>query len=254
MIQIIQFPCLNDNYGFILYDDASQNAVCIDTPDATEIIKQAKQAGLKISQIWNTHWHKDHAGGNELISQEFGAVIMGPKEVETHGFPLDKCLKAGDEFIFEGIKVKIIDLSGHTLGQIGFWLESENILFVGDALFVLGCGRLFEGDAKLAYTNLAQLKKLSPETMVYCAHEYSLANAKFCASLNLSNPALKLRIAEIEKLRTHNIPTVPTNLQIELQTNPYLLADYDNLKKDLGVEFEHDYEIYGHIRKLKDVF
>ncbi len=254
MIKIIQFPCLKDNYGFILYNDASQNAVCIDTPDANEIIKHAKENGLKISQVWNTHWHKDHAGGNLDIKNEFNAQIIGPKEVETHGFPLDKVLKTGDVFDFEGIKIEIIDLSGHTMGQIGYLIEQENILFVGDALFVLGCGRLFEGDAKLAYENLARLKKLSPQTKIYCAHEYSLANAQFCNSLNLSNNLLHKRIDEIKQMRDKNLPTVPTSLEIEFATNPFLLADYESLKKELNINFKEDYEVFAHIRELKNKF
>lgn len=254
MIEIIQFPCLNDNYGFILYDNISHKTVCIDTPSGDEIIKQAKSRGLEIDEIWNTHWHPDHAGFNKQICDEFGAIVIGPNEVQTHGFLLHKTIMPNDEFEFGGTKIKIIDLSGHTLGQIGYYIESQNIFFVGDALFVLGCGRLFEGDAKLAFDNLENLKKFPKETTIYCAHEYSLANAKFCASLNLSNQKLLARIKQIEDLRAKNIPTVPTNLQIEMETNPFLLADYENLKIDLGLQDLNQNEVFAHIRKAKDNF
>lgn len=254
MIDIYQFKCLNDNYGFLLKDIETNEVISIDSPDAEEIIKNANEHGFKISAVWNTHWHKDHAGGNQQIYDEMGAKCVGPHEVASHGFLLHQTVKAGDEISFGKHKAKIIDLSGHTLGQIGYWFYEEKLLFVGDALFVLGCGRLFEGDAKMAYTNLSALFDLDDETKIYCAHEYSKANAIFCESLNLSNPKLKERIEEINNLSEHNIPTVPTYLGIEKNTNPFLLADKENLIKELGLEGKEDFEVFAHIRKLKDNF
>lgn len=254
MIEVLQFPCLRDNYGYILRNSQTGKCVCIDTPDANAIIEIALKNNLSIHEIWNTHWHADHAGGNEKIHKEFGAICIGPQEVSSHGFLNHKVLKGGDDFDFDGVKVEIIDLSGHTKGQIGYYLPSQELVFVGDALFVLGCGRLFEGTAEMAHNALNRLSQLPPETLVYCAHEYSLANAQFCASLNLSNNKLKSRISEIESLRSQNLPTVPTQIGIELETNPFLLADFNSLSIELGMNNKTKLEVFTHIRKLKDNF
>jgi hydroxyacylglutathione hydrolase len=254
MLQVLQFKCLNDNYGFLIKEMNTNKALCVDTPDAAEIISYAHKNNLVISEVWNTHWHADHAGGNQAIKDEFGAILKGPEEVVKHGFPLDEIITPESEISFGGQKAKILNLGGHTLGQIGYYFADSKMVFVGDAIFVLGCGRLFEGDARLAWGGLENLKKLPPETLVYCAHEYSAANAKFCASLGLSNPDLKARIEEIETLSAQKIPTVPTTIATELKTNPFLLADYENLKSELGQEGKEDFEIYGYIRGLKDKF
>ncbi len=254
MLQILQFKCLKDNYGFLIKDLNTNKALCIDTPDSGEIMAFAAKNNLIISEVWNTHWHADHAGGNQEIKDASGAILKGPEEVVKHGFPLDEVVAPGGTLSFGGHDVKILNLGGHTLGQIGYYFIDLGFVFVGDALFVLGCGRLFEGDAKLAWSGLENLKKLPEETLVYCAHEYSAANARFCESLGLSNAELKERITDIDDLTQKSIPTVPTTIGTELKTNPFLLADYENLKSELGQAGKQDYEIYGYIRGLKDRF
>lgn len=253
-MNIIQFPCLNDNYGYLINDTKSAKTICIDTPDAKKIIEVAKENNLKIDEVWNTHWHPDHAGGNQQIHDEFGAICIGPEEVSKHGFLLHKIVKSGEKIMFGENEASIIDLSGHTLGQIGFHFKDDKKIFVGDALFVLGCGRLFEGDAQLAYKNLSQFNQMDDENLIYCAHEYSLANAIFCESLKLTNSKLAARIEEIKQLRKNNIPTVPTLLGIEKQTNPYLLPDFENLVKELGQEGKDKTAVFAFIRKTKDKF
>lgn len=254
MIEVLQFPCLKDNYGYILRNSQTGKCVCIDTPDSNEIVRFCESNSLVISQIWNTHWHPDHAGGNEKLIAKYGANALGPNEVETHGFPIHNALAAGDRIDFDGVEVEIIDLSGHTSGQIGYYIPSAKIVFVGDALFVLGCGRLFEGTAQMAHDTLNRLSKLPADTFVYCAHEYSLANAVFCESLNLSNQKLKDRILEIKDMRSKSLPTVPTKIAIELETNPFLLADFENLSAEIGMVGKPKSELFAHIRKLKDDF
>jgi hydroxyacylglutathione hydrolase len=251
-MKIIQFECLNDNYGFILNDALSGKTICIDTPDSKKIIETAKNNNLVIDEVWNTHWHKDHTGGNLEIAREFGAKCFGPKEVLAHGFHLDEIIDANTKLQFGENSVEIIDLSGHTLGQIGYYFKSQKVAFVGDALFVLGCGRLFEGDASMAYNSLSRLMELDHETAIYCAHEYSQANAKFCQSLGLSNVKLAQRIAQINELRAQNKPTIPTNLALELETNPFLMADFENLAVELGQNGKSRQEIFAYLRKAKD--
>ncbi len=254
MIEVFQFPCLKDNYGFILKNSQTGNCLCIDTPDADAIINFADQNSLKISHIFNTHWHPDHAGGNQKVADYFGAQCYGPCEIASHGMLNHVELLAGQTLDFDGVKIETMELSGHTFSQIGYYLPDEKIVFVGDALFVLGCGRLFEGTPIMAYAAMLRLHDLPPDVLVYCAHEYSLANAKFCASLNLSNRKLAKRIVEIENLRAQNLPTVPTNIGIEKATNPFMLADLENLKRDLNLHGLSNVDIFAHIRKLKDNF
>jgi hydroxyacylglutathione hydrolase len=254
MLDIHQIPCLSDNYGYLIQDKASKKVACIDTPDADAIIKFAKNLNIGIDEVWNTHWHPDHAGGNAKIKAEFGAIILAPQEVAGHGFTSDKIISPYSEIVLGESNAKIIDLSGHTLGHIGFVFESEKCAFVGDALFVLGCGRLFEGDGAMAWAGLSKLMMFDDDLDIYCAHEYSAANAKFCQSLNLSNQALKSRIDEIFELTAKSLPTVPMKLGDERRTNPLLLADKANLLIELDLIGASDVEAFTKIRKMKDEF
>lgn len=254
MLQVYQFECLQDNYGYIVLDEATQTCASIDSPDAEAIIAKAKSLGLTINQVWNTHWHPDHAGGNAKLKEEFGAKIFAPAEVQTHGFIIDEIIRPGGTINLGALKAEIIDVSGHTMGHIAFNFASEKVAFVGDSLFALGCGRLFEGKPDQAHKSLLRLLELPDETLVYCAHEYTLANAIFCESLCLSNYELSKRIDEIKSLRKQGQPTIPTSIGLERKTNPFLLADSDNLKREMGVFGKSDSEIFALIRKMKDEF
>lgn len=254
MLDIHQIPCLSDNYGYLIQDKASGKVASIDTPDADALIAAANALGFKIDEIWNTHWHPDHAGGNAKIKAHFGAVIYAPKEVSGHGFASDKIILPDGEISLGESRAKIIDLSGHTLGHVGFIFEQEKSAFVGDALFVLGCGRLFEGDGNMAWAGLERLMEFDGDMDIHCAHEYSAANAKFCQSLNLGHQELTVRIQEIFDLTAKSIPTVPSKLSIEKQTNPFLLAGKANLLAKLGLEGASDAEAFTKIRKMKDEF
>ncbi|MEK7660652.1 MAG: hydroxyacylglutathione hydrolase [Pseudomonadota bacterium] len=254
MLDIHQIPCLSDNYGYLIEDKASGKVASIDTPDADAIIAAAKARDLRIDQIWNTHWHPDHAGGNAKIKAEFGSVIYAPKEVSGHGFACDEIIFPDSEISLGESHAKIIDVSGHTLGHIAFVFAQEKCAFVGDALFVLGCGRLFEGDGNMAWAGLSRLMVFDDDMEIYCAHEYSAANARFCQSLNLSNQALAARVQEIFDLTAKSIPTVPTKLGKEKLTNPFLLADKVNLLSELELIGASDAAAFSKIRKMKDEF
>lgn len=254
MLKVYQFACLQDNYGFLILDEATQMVATIDSPDADEIINKAKSLNLKINQVWNTHWHPDHAGGNTKIKEEFGASIFAPKEVAAHGFACDEIIEPGQSIFLGQSEANVIDVSGHTMGHIAFSFAADKKAFVGDAMFVLGCGRLFEGTATQAFRGLNRLLELPDETKVYCAHEYSLANAKFCESLALSNPDLKGRIAQIKQMRENGLPTVPTTIGEERLSNPFVLADKENLVKELGLLGKSDEEVFAFVRAAKDKF
>ncbi|MDN3645154.1 hydroxyacylglutathione hydrolase [Pontixanthobacter aestiaquae] len=233
MLQIHQFPCLSDNYGYLVHDPASGETTCIDTPDAKEYLKQADAKGWTITHIWNTHWHPDHAGGNEEIKAATGCTVIGPAEVEKIAKP-DVIIKHSDTVSLGEFTGDVIDVSGHTNGHIAIHIAEAGIAFVGDAVFALGCGRMFEGTPEQFWASLERIKALPPETTLYCAHEYTQANAKFALHADPENTALADYAAEIDRKRAENTPTVPMGLARELDTNPFLRADNPALMAKWG--------------------
>lgn len=252
MLQIHQFPCLSDNYGFLVHEPESGATATIDTPDAEEILRQAAAKGWRITDVWNTHWHPDHAGGNARIKAEMGATVTGPAEVERIGAAPDRIVREGDVVKLGNIDARVLDVGGHTLGHIAYVFDGEQTAFVGDALFALGCGRIFEGTAEQMWASLQKIAALPRETTLYCAHEYTQSNARFAVTVDSANDALKARVAEIDQLRAAGKPTVPMQLHIEQATNPFLRAPL--LKRELDMEIAADWEAFAEVRKRKDNF
>jgi hydroxyacylglutathione hydrolase len=217
-----QFPCLSDNYGFLIRDEATGQAACVDTPDADAILRQLDKLGWSLALILNTHWHPDHAGGNAKVKAATGATVVGPAEVEKLS-PVDRIVGDGDFVNLGETRFEVIDTGGHTLGHITYFDAEDQIAFVGDTLFALGCGRLFEGTAEQMWTSLSRLAALPEETAVYCAHEYTASNARFALSVD-DNPLLKIRAEEVFAARERGEPTVPTTIAREKATNPFLRA------------------------------
>jgi hydroxyacylglutathione hydrolase len=249
-LTVHQFPCLEDNYGFLARDEATGLAACIDTPEAGAILKALNALGWKLDLILNTHWHPDHAGGNAEIKAATGAAIVGPAEV-TRISALDREVKGGDVVMLGETRFQVIETGGHTLGHIAYFDAADAITFVGDTLFALGCGRLFEGTPEQMWTSLQRLAALPDETTVYCAHEYTASNARFALSVD-DDPALKARADEIFALRERGEPTVPTSIGLEKATNPFLRAP--KLAERVGAAGEPDYKAFGAVRAAKDVF
>ena len=239
MIEVHQFACLSDNYGFLLHDAASGETACIDTPDAEAYLREAAAKGWRITQIWNTHWHPDHAGGNAAIKaacQEAGGacVITGPAEVERLGTAPDRVIAHGDTVSLGAHSATVIDVGGHTNGHIAYHLPADGIAFVGDALFALGCGRMFEGTAPQFWASLSRLKALPPATTLYCAHEYTASNARFALHADPENDALRVYADDVTDKRARGEWTVPTTLARELAANPFLRADEPALQARWG--------------------
>ncbi|UIP05526.1 hydroxyacylglutathione hydrolase [Erythrobacter sp. SDW2] len=224
MLQIHQFPCLSDNYGYLVHDPASGETAAIDTPDGAEYLRQAQTKGWIITQIWNTHWHPDHAGGNKAIVEATSATIIAPQEVEKIS-AIDRVVAHGDTVALGGFTADVIDVSGHTNGHIAYHLPQAGVAFVGDSVFALGCGRMFEGEPKQFWDSLSRIKALPPETMLYCAHEYTESNARFAVHADPDNEQLRAYAAWVIEMRKTGEPTVPTELGKELATNPFLRAD-----------------------------
>ncbi|ANY20901.1 Hydroxyacylglutathione hydrolase [Tsuneonella dongtanensis] len=251
MLEIHQFACLSDNYGFLVHDPVSEETTCIDTPDADAYLREAAAKGWQITQIWNTHWHPDHAGGNAAIKAATGCTITGPAEVEKIA-PLDRVVKNGDTVTLGDHAAVVIDVSGHTNGHIAYHLADDEIAFVGDSVFALGCGRMFEGEPKQFWDSLSRIKALPPQTMLYCAHEYTQSNAKFALHADPDNLDLQLYVQEIDDRRARREPTVPTKLERELKTNPFLRADREDLRNRWGGGSPH--ETFAKLRAAKDSF
>jgi len=249
-LTVHQFPCLSDNYAFLIRDEASGLAACIDTPEAAAILRELKTLGWKLAFILNTHWHPDHAGGNAEIKSVTGATIVGPKEV-TRISALDREVVGGDRVQLGETDFQVIETGGHTLGHIAYYDAADRIAFVGDTLFALGCGRLFEGTPEQMWTSLQRLAALPDDTRVYCAHEYTASNARFALSVD-DDPALKARADQVFAARERGEWTVPTTIGLEKATNPFLRAPV--LADRVGAGGEPDYKAFAAVRAAKDAF
>ena len=252
MLQIHQFPCLSDNYGFLLHDPASGETACIDTPDADAYLREAAAKGWRITQIWNTHWHPDHAGGNAAIKAATGCTVTAPAVDAPKIAGVERTVKNGDTVALGEWSAEVIDVGGPTMGHIAYHLPAAGIAFVGDSLFALGCGRMFEGTPKQFWASLSRLKALPRDTTLYCAHEYTQANARFALHADPENPALQDYAAEIERKRAAGEPTVPTKLERELAANPFLRADTPEMRARWGGSSPP--ETFAALRAAKDTF
>jgi hydroxyacylglutathione hydrolase len=221
-LTVHQFPCLADNYGFLVRDDATGAAACIDTPDGETVLRELAALGWRLELIVNTHWHADHTGGNAAVKAATGAQIVGPAET-ARAAPVDRVVAGGDVVALGETRFDVIESGGHTLGHLAYHAADAGLAFVGDTLFALGCGRLFEGSPEQMWDSLRRLAALPPQTLVYCAHEYTAANARFALSFD-GSPALRARAEAVFQARERGEPTVPTTIGRELETNPFLRA------------------------------
>jgi len=234
MLDIVAVPAFSDNYLWLVHDEASGETAVVDPGDATPVLTAAEQRGWSISQVWNTHWHPDHTGGNIVIKDATGARISGPAGENIPG--RDVALSEGDEIRLGAHVGRVIEVPGHTLGHIALIFDEDSVAFVGDTLFAMGCGRLFEGSPEQMYRSLQRLTALPAETQLYCAHEYTLSNARFAAHAYSGDAAISERLAEVEKQRANGERTVPTSVARELATNPFVLApnveEFARLRRD----------------------
>jgi len=252
---VCMFACLSDNYGYLVHHAASNSTICIDSPDPSKILEKANSLGWTITHILNTHWHADHAGGNEKIQKETGCRILGPKEVSSRlNAPLNETLSGGETLEFGDLQIQVLATPGHTLEHISYYIPSHNIAFVGDTLFALGCGRMFEGQPEMFWNSLKTIRALPDETQIYCAHEYTLANLEFALSIDPENTDLKNYGTKLKELRAADKPTIPTNLGMEKLTNPFLRADNPVFANFLGMNRDASENVFAHIRKMKDNF
>jgi hydroxyacylglutathione hydrolase len=253
-LEVHQFACLRDNYGYLLHDSVHNLTAAIDTPEIAPLNDALTSRGWTLTHIFNTHHHYDHAGGNLALKDQWQCTITGAKDDAERIPGIDHKMSDGDAFTFGDHRVEVLDVSGHTLGHIAFYLPEDKLLFSGDALFALGCGRLFEGSPEQMWTSLQKLRALPDDTTVYCAHEYTQANARFALSVEPQNAMLQARAKEIDQLRAAGKPTVPSMLGLEKQTNPFLRPDSTDLQKTLGLVNSDPVTVFAQTRRLKDSF
>ncbi len=224
MLEIVQVPVLSDNYVYLAHDGASGETAVIDPAVADPVLAAAAARGWTITQILNTHWHPDHVGGNAAIVAATGAKVTGPRDEATRIPEIARAVAEPDTVAVGASLARVLDVGAHTAGHIAYVFDDAGVLFPGDTLFALGCGRLFEGTPADMYAALGKLMALPDATRVFCAHEYTQANARFAVTVEPDNAALRTRVSAIDAARAQGLPTVPFTIADERATNPFTRA------------------------------
>ncbi|HEY0311908.1 MAG TPA: hydroxyacylglutathione hydrolase [Allosphingosinicella sp.] len=223
-MEIVRIPVLSDNYVWLVHEPVSGETMVVDPAVAEPVLAEADRRRWRIGQIWNTHWHPDHTGGNAAIKAATGAIVTGPA-AEAERIPtLDRTVREGDRVRLGEAEAQVLEVPAHTAGHIAYHFAEEEMLFIGDTLFAMGCGRLFEGSAAQMHANMTRLAALPAETRVYCAHEYTLSNGRFAVTAEPGNGDIAERLREVESLRASGEATVPTTIAAERATNPFMRA------------------------------
>ncbi|QIE41461.1 hydroxyacylglutathione hydrolase [Rhodobacteraceae bacterium SC52] len=253
-LTLVTVACLSDNYAFIVHDQTSGATAVVDVPEVAPIKSALDARGWTLSDILLTHHHHDHVGGVAELKRLTGARVWGAAQDASRLPPLDRAVTPGHEESFGGESVQIINVPGHTIGHIAYFMSASKILFSGDSLMAMGCGRLFEGTPEQMWQTLKTLSALPDETVVCSGHEYTKSNAAFALSLCHENDALKARAIEINAARSKGLATVPSELGLEKATNPFLQASEPALKAALGLLNASDTDVFAKVRALKDAF
>ncbi len=252
VLEIHQFPCLSDNYGVLIHDAEQNLTASIDTPEVGPIERALSEKGWTLTHILNTHHHGDHTDGNVELKRKTGCTIVGPRPEASKIPGIDIEVGDGEVYEFGGHAAQVIETPGHTLGHIAYYFAQDEVVFVGDTLFALGCGRVFEGTYEQMWDSLQKLMALPPETTVYCGHEYTQANANFALTIEPDNADLVARASDIADKRSRGEPTVPTTLELELRTNPFLRAASPGVQKELRMDQAMLGEVFAEVRRRKD--
>ena len=254
MIKIEIVPVLSDNYVYIIHNEKNFQTAVIDPGDPEPIIHILREKQWSLDEIINTHHHNDHIAGNDKLIDIWGSKLIAPLYDKERINNVDQYVSDGDIINIVGINTQVISTPGHTLGHVCYFLKNEEILFSGDTLFRLGCGRVFEGTMEQMKNSLKKLINLPNKTKVFCGHEYTLSNAKFCVYLQPNNLDINKKYDEILKLRNKGAFTIPFKLDEEKKLNPFLQFDNKEFKKSIGLESKNQNEIFEYVRNKKDNF
>tara|TARA_B100001094_G_C17896938_1_gene654470 strand:- start:50 stop:814 length:765 start_codon:yes stop_codon:yes gene_type:complete len=254
MLKVDIIPCLKDNYSYVIFDINSNTVGVIDPSEFEKVDNFISKKYQKIDYIFNTHHHFDHVGGNLLLKKKYNSKIIGPK-IEKDKIPgIDILIDDKDNFKFGDCNFEIISVPGHTIGHIAIYSKKNSLLFSGDTLFSLGCGRVFEGNLEQMFQSIKKLKILPKETKIYCGHEYTLNNLKFCKKYDFKNNKLIEKAEWINSRLKDKAPTLPITIKEELETNIFLRYDNSDIKNYLGMINSTDEQIFKKLRTLKDEF
>ncbi|MDO9168488.1 MAG: hydroxyacylglutathione hydrolase [Methylobacter sp.] len=254
MLTILQLPVLNDNYIYLLHDPVSGETAVVDPAVTQPVLDVLKQKGWQLTTILNTHHHADHVGGNLALKQKTGCTVIAPLSDQNRIPGIDRGVVDGDVIMLGKHTAKVISTPGHTSGHVVYYFADDNTLFCGDTLFVMGCGRLFEGTAEQMWHSLQKLKALPASTRIYCAHEYTQANGRFSLTVEPDNRQLQQRMELINQLRAKHLPTVPSTIEQELATNPFFREDSLALRETIKMVNKKPVEVFAEVRRLKDSF
>jgi len=254
ILEIEQIPTRKDNYVYLLREPVRNRVGVVDPSDAAPVIAALDRLGWRLTDIINTHHHNDHTGGNLELKEKYGCTVVGPRADHDRIAGIDIDVGDGDRWSLGAAEAQVFDTPGHTRGHIGYWFPESKALFCGDTLFALGCGRVFEGTHEQMWTSLGKLRALPDDTRVFCAHEYTQANARFALTVETGNQALRDYAAEIDDKRANNTPTVPSLLGREKATNPFLRADQASLQREIGMAGADPVAVFAEVRTRKDNF
>lgn len=245
-------PCLTDNYCVLLHAPEDGATVAIDAPDAAAIERALDERGWRLTDLFVTHHHTDHTQGIAALKERYGCKVTGPAIESERIEGLDQTVDESSLLRFAGRLVQVFETPGHTLGHIAYFFPDDELLFTGDTLFAMGCGRIFEGDAEGMWAGIQKLLGLPGTTSIYCGHEYTAANGRFALTIEPENSSLVKRMAAVTALREKNSPTIPTTLALEKDTNPFLRVAQAGIRARLGLERVPDWKVFERLRELKN--
>ena len=253
-LEFHQYPYGGDNYGVLVHDAKTGATASIDSGDASATLAALESCGWTLSHLLLTHHHGDHTAGTLAVKKATGCKVIGPAPLSSKIDGLDEHVNEGDVIDFSGHKVSVIHTPGHTTDMMNYHFVDAQVVFTGDTLFAMGCGRLFEGDAEMMFNSMQKLAKLPAETTVYCSHEYTETNARFATDVDPDNKALVTRVASIKALRADGQPTIPCKLSDELATNPFLRTSDSGIRKTLGMESASDVAVFAELRNRRNQY
>lgn len=254
MIDIHLVPCLKDNYAYLVHDRQTNAVAAVDPSESRPIMDALAVRSLSLTHILNTHHHFDHTGGNLELKSLTGAKIIGPRADADRIPGIDIMVAEGDLVAIGTAIARVFEIPAHTRGHIAFWFESDKAVFTGDTMFAMGCGRLFEGTPAQMWESLSRLARLPGDTRVYCGHEYTQSNGRFALTLDPQNIDLQRRMQDVEERRQQGLPTIPSTIDLERKTNPFLRPDSMAIRHNLGLAHADAVEVFAEIRRRKDVF